>query len=80
MDQTLRRAFRAAFPHTIPIFAGYVFLGMSYGILMKTSGFPFWYPIVISLFIFAGSMEFMAVNILLGGFDPLQAISIALML
>lgn len=80
MDQTLRRAFRAAFPHTIPIFAGYVFLGMSYGILMKTSGFPFWYPIVTSLFIFAGSMEFMTVNILLGGFDPLQAISIALML
>lgn len=80
MDQTLRRSFRAAFPHTIPIFAGYVFLGMSYGILMKTSGFPFWYPIVTSLFIFAGSMEFMTVNILLGGFDPLQAISIALML
>ena len=80
MPQKLRRALSAAVPHTIPIFAGYVFLGMSYGILMKTSGFPFWYPILTSLFIFAGSMEFMTVNLLLGDFDPLQAISIALML
>lgn len=80
MTQTLRRAASAAFPHTIPIFAGYVFLGMSYGILMKTSGFPGWYPILTSLVIFAGSMEFVTVNLLLGSFQPLQAISLALML
>lgn len=80
MPQKIRRAFSAAIPHTIPIFAGYVFLGMSYGILMKTSGFPFWYPILTSLVIFAGSMEFMTVSLLLGAFDPIQAISLALML
>lgn len=77
---TLRRAFAAAFPHTIPIFAGYCFLGMSYGILMKTSGFPIWYPILTSLVVFAGSMEFVTVNLLLGAFDLVQAFSMALML
>lgn len=76
----LRRALRAAFPHTIPIFAGYCFLGMSYGILMKTSGFPIWYPILTSLVVFAGSMEFVTVNLLLGAFDLLQAFTMALML
>lgn len=33
-------AFRYAFPHTIPVMAGYIFLGITYGILMRTSGFP----------------------------------------
>lgn len=76
----LRQALRAAFPHTIPIFAGYCFLGMSYGILMKTSGFPIWYPILTSLVVFAGSMEFVTVNLLLGAFDLFQAFTMALML
>ena len=33
------KAFRAAFPHTIPIFAGFWFLGMAYGIYMNALGF-----------------------------------------
>ena len=73
-------AMKAAFPHTIPVFAGYCFLGMSYGFLMKSSGFPFWYPILTSLVIFAGSMEFMTVNLLLGAFDLLQAFALTLMI
>lgn len=34
-----RKALRAAFPHTVPVLAGYLFLGMTYGIYMKASGF-----------------------------------------
>lgn len=78
--ENISAAIRAAFPHTIPIFAGFCFLGMSYGVFMKTSGFPFWYPTVTSLLIFAGSMEFVTVNLLLGAFDPVQAVSMALVL
>lgn len=74
------KAFRAAFPHTIPIFAGFWFLGMTYGIYMNTSGFSFWYPMIMSLTIFAGSMEFVAVNLLLGAFNPLQALVMTLMI
>lgn len=73
-------ALRAAFPLTIPVFAGYCFLGMSYGILMKTSGFPFWYPMLTSMVIFAGSMEFMTVNLLLGAFDLFHALALTLMI
>jgi len=75
-----RAALRAAFPYTVPVFAGYCFLGMSYGILMKTSGFPFWYPMLTSMVIFAGSMEFMLVNLLLGPFDLVHAFALTLMI
>jgi len=75
----LLRALRAAFPHTIPIFAGFWFLGLTYGIYMNVSGFSFWYPMLISATVFAGSIEFVAVNMLLGAFDPLQALFMTLM-
>ena len=78
--QTIGRAFQAAFPYTIPILAGFLFLGITYGIYMRVSGFSFWYPMVMSLTIFAGSVEFVAVNLLLGAFNPLQALALTLMI
>ncbi|HIT68463.1 MAG TPA: AzlC family ABC transporter permease [Candidatus Aphodomonas merdavium] len=72
-------ALRAAFPYTLPIFAGFWFLGLTYGVYMNASGFPFWYPALMSLTIFAGSMEFVAVNLLLGPFRPAQAFVMTLL-
>lgn len=74
------RAFRAAFPHTIPIFAGFWFLGLTYGIYMNISGFRFWYPMLMSLTIFAGSVEFLTVSMLMGAFHPLQSFLMTLMI
>lgn len=76
----MKKALKAAFPHTIPIFAGFWFLGMTYGIYMNVSGFSFWYPMLMSLTIFAGSMEFVTVNMLLGAFNPIQALVMTLMI
>lgn len=75
-----QKAMRAAFPNTLPIFAGFLFLGITYGIYMNVSGFSFWYPLFMSMTIFAGSVEFVAVNLLLGAFDPLQALAVTLMI
>ena len=77
--ETQLRALRAAFPYTIPIFAGFWFLGLTYGIYMNVSGFSFLYPMFMSLTIFAGSVEFITVNLLLGAFNPLQALFLTLM-
>ncbi|MBD5545524.1 MAG: azaleucine resistance protein AzlC [Lachnospiraceae bacterium] len=74
------KAAKAAFPYTIPIFAGFWFLGLTYGIYMNVSGFGFWYPMLMSLTIFAGSIEFVTVNMLLGAFNPLQAFAMTLMI
>lgn len=75
-----RKALRAAFPMTLPVLTGYLVLGISYGILMTSSGFPFWMPMVTSLTVFAGSMEFVLVNLLLSGFDLVQAFLMTLMI
>lgn len=74
-----RKAFRAALPYTLPICVGFLFLGMSYGFLMRSKGFSFVYPMVMSIFIFAGSMEFVTVNLLLSAFQPWHAFVLALM-
>ena len=74
------RALKAAFPHTIPILTGFLFLGMTYGIYMRSLGFSFVYPMLMSLTIFAGSMEFVAGNLLLGSFNPFQALAMTLMI
>lgn len=46
---------------------------------MNESGFNFLYPMIMSLTIFAGSVEFVTVNMLLGSFNPLQALAMTLM-
>lgn len=76
---TLRKAARAALPPTMPILAGFLFLGMAYGIFMRSLGLPAWYPIVMSLLVFAGSMQFVAGNLLTQAFDPLNALLLTLM-
>lgn len=73
------KAFKAALPYTIPICVGFLFLGMSYGFLMRSKGFSFLYPMLMSMFIFAGSMEFVTVNLLLSAFNPLYAFFLTLM-
>ena len=57
-----KKAFRAALPYTLPICVAFLFLGMSYGFLMRSKGFSFVYPMCMSLFIYAGSMEFVTVE------------------
>jgi 4-azaleucine resistance transporter AzlC len=74
------KALKAAFPYTIPIFAGFWFLGLAYGIYMNVSGFSFVYPMVMSLIIFGGSLEFVAVEMLLSPFAPVQVIIMTLLI
>ena len=73
-------ALRAAFPHTLPIMAGFLFLGASYGVLMASRGFSFWYPLLTSTVVFAGSMEFTLAGLLMGAFAPFEAVLLALMI
>ena len=74
------KALKKAFPYTIPIFAGFWFLGLAYGIYMNVSGFSFVYPMVMSLIIFGGSLEFVAVEMLLSPFAPLQVLIMTLLI
>ncbi len=66
-------ALKAAFPLTIPVMTGYIVLGAAYGILMNSKGFPMIWSLLASLFVYAGSMQFVTVALLAAGFDPLGA-------
>lgn len=73
------KALKAAFPHTIPVFTGYIVLGIAYGILMNSKGYSFIWVALTSTFIYAGSMQFVSVSLLATGFNPLYACFMTLM-
>ncbi len=76
----VHKAFKTAFPYTVPVFAGFWFLGLAYGIYMNVSGFSFIYPCLMSLLICGGSLEFVAVSMLLAPFAPLQTLLMTLII
>ena len=62
-----KNAVRRAFLDTVPVMTGYVFLGFGFGIVMHQSGYGGLWPVAMSLLIYAGSMQYMAVGLLTGG-------------
>ncbi len=60
-------AFRYAFLQTIPVLCGYLFLGMAFGILLENAGYGVSWALLISLVVYAGSMQFVMVTFLTGG-------------
>lgn len=72
-------ALRAAFPATIPVLTGYLCLGLAYGLLMAANGYgPLW-ATLMSAIGFGGSMQYVAITLLVTAFDPLQAFLLAVM-
>lgn len=67
---------RYAFTSTIPVMVGYIFLGAAFGILLEDKGYDFIWAFIMSTFVYAGSMQFVAVNLLGSG---AAFISVALM-
>lgn len=60
----MKSSFKSAFPQTLPVLAGYVSLGIAFGILLRDAGFGVIYAFLMSLFVFAGSAQFLCVELL----------------
>lgn len=73
------KALKAAFPYTIPVMTGYLFLGMAFGILLNSKGYHFGWALLMSVIIYAGSMQYVAINLLTIAFNPLNAFLMTLM-
>ncbi len=74
-----RKALKKAFIHTVPVMMGYLFLGSAFGILLSSKGYgPLW-AFIMSLFIYAGSGQFVAITLLTSPFDIIGAVFITLM-
>jgi 4-azaleucine resistance transporter AzlC len=74
------KALKAAFPHTIPVLTGFMFLGMAYGILMNSKGYSVGWTIFMSLIAFAGSAQYVAITFLTSVFNPIYALLMTLMI
>ena len=68
-----KKAIRSAFLDTVPVMTGYVFLGFGFGILLQQNGYGVLWSAAMSLFIYAGSMQYMAISLLSGGAGLLTA-------
>ena len=76
----ISRAAYVALPHSLPILAGYGFLGLAYGISMSVHGFHPLYTILMCIFLFGGSTQIVAVSLLSAGFDPINTFVVNLIL
>ena len=70
--------FRFALGKLMPVLFGYVTLGLGYGLYMHNLGFSFWYPTLMALTIYGGSVEFVIANMLVQHFNPLNVLLITL--
>ncbi len=75
----LSATIKAAFPYTLPVLTGYIFMGMAFGILLQSIGYGALWAFAMSLTMLAGSMQFVAVGLLAAGFHPGVALVTTLM-
>ena len=70
--QELRYAFR----RTVPVLCGYLFLGLAFGLLMQQAGYGWPWAVLTSVIVYAGSMQFVLVGMLGGGFGSLLSVAL----
>lgn len=62
-----RRLLRTAFLDTVPVMTGYLVLGVGFGLLLRQNGYGLGWAFAMSMLIYAGSMQYLAVGLLSGG-------------
>lgn len=61
------KTIKTVFVKTLPVLAGYIVLGIGFGILMQKNGYGIWWVLAMSALIYAGSMQYVGVDLLTGG-------------
>lgn len=62
-----RQVVRQAFLNSLPVMAGYIVLGIGFGILLRNAGYGTVWAFAMSLFIYAGSMQYVGISLITGG-------------
>ena len=74
-----QRIIKLAFLKSLPVLAGYVVLGIGFGILMHNAGYWILWAASMSIFIYAGSLQYVGVGLLTGGASVLTTILTSIM-
>ncbi len=72
-------AFRMAFPYTIPVLTGYLFIGFAFGVMFQNKGYNFIWAGIMSVLVYAGSGQYLAVNFFVPGYSLLQMVFLEFM-
>lgn len=80
MKNKILKSLKAAFPYTIPVLIGYLFLGTSFGVLLTSSNFPIYYAPLMSITIFGGSAQLVGVEMLKSPFNPISTIMMTMII
>jgi len=63
----VKKIIKAAVTVTIPVMLGYISVGIAFGLLFQKSGYNFLWAVLMSITVYAGSMQFIAINLLTSG-------------
>lgn len=74
------QSLKAAFPKTIPIIPGYIFMGIAFGILLTNLGYAWYWPGLMAVIIYAGMAQFVSVNMLVPGLSLINTFIFQLVL
>ena len=75
----MKKELKTAFLDTLPVMAGYLVLGMGFGVLLESKGFGVLWAFCMSFFVYAGSMQYLAVSMLAPGVSLVSAAVTTLM-
>lgn len=74
-----KEAFKKAFPYTIPVLTGYLFIGIAFGVMYAEKGYSAWWAVLMSVLVYAGSGQYLAVQFFVPGISFFQVIFMTLM-
>lgn len=63
----MKKLIKSSFIKTLPVMAGYLVLGFGFGIILENNGYGVLWALAMSAFIYAGSMQYVAVGLLTAG-------------
>ena len=70
--KNILQGMKAAFPFTLPVLFGWIFVGLTYGVLMSNIGYNALWTMLFSAVCFCGSMQIASISMMSAGFDPAQ--------
>ena len=68
----MNKTFKQAFIDTLPVMAGYLVLGIGFGVLMNNNGFSLIHSLLMSVFVYAGSLQYLGISLLINGTNILS--------
>lgn len=75
-----RKTISSAFRASLPVMAGYLVLGLGFGVLLQDLGYSFLWALLMSLTIYAGSMQYAALDLISGGASLITCALMTLMI